>query len=145
MYLLELESAKVQVLRLTFDFDIQHFWVNAEGQVARQCPGCGGPGDQCHLLILNQWEVDDDRRVLNVLEAKNGPKWVNFMIYVSEVNFITSSALERLRCERVCANLVVLVGLKVGQGRVAGGGEGHDFDPSVNQTLVVELFKHPPE
>lgn len=43
------------------------------------------------------------------------------------------------------ADLVVLVGLKVGQGGVAGSGERHDFDTSVHQTLVVELFEHPPE
>lgn len=45
----------------------------------------------------------------------------------------------------IWANLVVLVGLKVGQGGVAGSGERHDFDTSVNQTLVVQLFEHPPE
>lgn len=42
-------------------------------------------------------------------------------------------------------NLVVLVGLKVGQGGVAGSGEGHDFDPAVNQALVVQLLEHPPK
>ncbi len=60
---------------------------------------------------------------------------------------LTSIALEQWRCERavISYNLVVLVGLKVGQGGVAGGGERHDFDTSVNQTLVVQLFEHPPE
>lgn len=42
-------------------------------------------------------------------------------------------------------NLVVLVGLKVGQGGVAGSGERHDFDPAVNQTLVVQLLEDPPK
>lgn len=42
-------------------------------------------------------------------------------------------------------DLVVLVGLKVGQGGVAGGGEGHDFDPAVNQALVVQFLEHPPK
>lgn len=55
---------------VTFDLDIQHLRVDTEGQVAWQCPRCGCPGDQSHFLILNQWEVDDDRRVLNVLKAK---------------------------------------------------------------------------
>lgn len=44
-----------------------------------------------------------------------------------------------------CANLVVLIGLKVGQGGVAGSGERHNFDTSVHQTLVIQLFKNPPE
>lgn len=60
------------------------------------------------------------------------------------LHFVTSIALDHSRVV-ICANLVVLVGLKVGQGGVAGSGERHDFDPSVNQTLVVQLFEHPPE
>lgn len=65
---------------------------------------------------------------------------------IKSILFLTG-ALDELRCEGVvtCANLVVLVGLKVGQGGVAGSGERHDFDTSVNQTLVVQLFEHPPE
>lgn len=54
----------------TFDLDVQHLRVNTEGQVAWQCPGRGRPGNQGHILIANQREVNDDRRILNVLDAK---------------------------------------------------------------------------
>ena len=56
---------------LTFDLDIQELRVNTEGQVAWQCPGRGRPSDQSHFLIVNQWEVDNHRWVLNILETKN--------------------------------------------------------------------------
>lgn len=70
-----------------------------------------------------------------------------FNIYILRVYFVNTTALDHSRCERVLirANLVVLVGLKVRQGGVAGRGERHDFDPSVNKTLVIQLFENPPE
>lgn len=58
------------VIFVTFDLDIQHLRVDTQGQVAWQCPWCGCPGNQSHFLILNQWEVDGDRWVLNILKAK---------------------------------------------------------------------------
>lgn len=51
---------------------------------------------------------------------------------------------DKQRCNECWANLVILMGLKVGQGRVAGGGEGHDFNPSVHQALIIQLLEHPP-
>lgn len=62
---------RLQGLLLTFDLHIHHLWVDTEGQVAGQCPGCGGPGNERHLLILYQWEVNDDGWILNVLEDGN--------------------------------------------------------------------------
>ena len=44
----------------------------------------------------------------------------------------------------ILANLVVLVRLKVRERSVAGSGEWHDFHTSVHQTLVIQLFEHPP-
>lgn len=43
------------------------------------------------------------------------------------------------------ANLVVLVRFKVGEGGVACSGKRHDFETSIYQTLVIQLFKHPPK
>lgn len=60
---------------------------------------------------------------------------------VDEVVAISTSSL----LLSLGTNLVVLVGLKVGQRGVAGGGEGHDFDPAVNQALVVQFLEHPPK
>lgn len=94
MYLLSSECVKFEALLLTFDFDIQHFWVNAEGQVAWQGPGCGRPGNQSHFLVLNQWEADDDRRVLNVLKAKNGPNSWSILRFTSQ-NCILSPVLHQ--------------------------------------------------
>lgn len=59
-----------QALSLTFDLDIQELRVNAEDQVTWQCPWCGPPGDQSHVLILDQWEVDNHGWVLYILETK---------------------------------------------------------------------------
>lgn len=42
-------------------------------------------------------------------------------------------------------NLVVLVGLKVRQWGAAGSRERHDLEPSVHQSFVIQLLKHPPE
>lgn len=72
---------------------------------------------------------------------------VNSIFIFEKYYFDNSTALDHSRCERVviCANLVVLVGLKVRQRGVAGRGERHDFDPLVNQTLVEQFFEYPPE
>lgn len=61
-----------EVLLLTFDLDIRHLWVDTEGQVAGQCPGCGRPGNQGHLFVFHQREVNDDGWILDVLEERNG-------------------------------------------------------------------------
>ena len=44
----------------TFDFDVGEVGVYAEGQVARQRPGSGGPGNHTSGGVFVKWKVDDD-------------------------------------------------------------------------------------
>lgn len=62
---------RFHVLLPTFDLHIRHLWVDTEGQVTGQCPGCGCPGNQGHVLILHQWKVNNDGWILNVLVGRN--------------------------------------------------------------------------
>lgn len=54
------------------------------------------------------------------------------------------SLIKRMGSAEGLDYLVVLVGLKVGQRGVAGGGERHDLHPSVDQALVIQLLEDPP-
>lgn len=126
---------------LTFDLDIQIVWVDTECQVAGQCPRCGGPGDQTNILILNQGEVDNHRRILNVLEM--GEIHVGSVVFV--IFHISLTYLIQQRWLLESTNLVVLMGLKVWQGSVAGSGERHHFDSTVHHALIIELLEHPPK
>lgn len=64
---------------------------------------------------------------------------VNLKIVVILFLGLGISKCFRPTCERngIFADLVVLVGLKIGQGGIAGSGERHDFDTSIHQALVI--------
>ncbi len=53
----------------TFDLDVDEVRVDAEGQVAGQGPWGGGPGEEADLLVLQQREGHDHRRVLHILRS----------------------------------------------------------------------------
>ena len=45
---------------VTSNFHIYKLWVNAECQVARQCPRGGCPGNDADAWVFVQWEIDNN-------------------------------------------------------------------------------------
>ena len=123
---------------LTFDFNINELRVDTEGQVAREGPWSGCPGDEANVRVFLQWKVDNDckntRRNHNKTASMHTPA--------------TGTAPPRTHpplTSWVDHVLVVLTGLKVGQWSAACCGVRHHLVPSVHHAAVVQLFEHPPE
>ena len=55
------------LLILIQNLQVSESWVEGEGQVAREGPGCGGPRDETCVGVLYHWEGNNDCWIIHIL------------------------------------------------------------------------------
>jgi hypothetical protein len=112
------------------DLNVGELGVNAKSEVGRKSPRGGGPGEEGNGGVLDEREGDGDcerGRGLAELPRRGGdleaPK----------------------RTSRVLNIFVSLSGLKVGERSGAAGGVRHNLESAVDEVLLPQLSKDPPD